>query len=122
MGRRQAPGDGRHKSVPSKQETSAIGIEQLLERTAMESLLRDLKLSARSLRKQRGFTAVAVLTLMLGIGANTTIFSTVDALLLHPYSFPNQDRLVVVWEQNRAAGMLCVVVLFGFFFVWRVLF
>lgn len=85
----------------------------------MESLLRDLKLSARSLRKQRGFTAVAVLTLMLGIGANTTIFSTVDALLLHPYSFPNQDRLVVVWEQNRAAGMSRGEVSPGNFIDWR---
>src|SRR5512132_1138627 len=71
----------------------------------MDSLLRDLKFSARSLLKHPGFTAVAVLTLALGIGANTTIFSTVDALILRPFSFPNQDRLVVVWEQNRAVGI-----------------
>ena len=70
----------------------------------MGSLLRDLKFSVRSLLKHPGFTAVVVLTLALGIGANTTIFSTVDALILHPFSFPNQDRLVVVWEQNRAVG------------------
>ena len=68
----------------------------------MESLLSDIRYAARNLIKRPGFTAIAVLTLAIGIGANTTIFSTVDALILHPFSFPNQERLVVVWEQNKA--------------------
>ncbi|MGH9928750.1 MAG: hypothetical protein ACREA9_05915, partial [Pyrinomonadaceae bacterium] len=68
----------------------------------MDSLLRDLKFSGRSLLKHPGFAAVAVLTLALGIAANTTIFSTVDALILHPFSFPNQQRLLVLWDQNLA--------------------
>ncbi|HVS81909.1 MAG TPA: ABC transporter permease [Pyrinomonadaceae bacterium] len=85
----------------------------------MGSLLRDLKFSARSLLKHPSFTAVVVLTLALGIGANTTIFSTVDALLLHPFSFPNQDRLVVVWEQNRAVGNVRGSVAPGDFTEWR---
>jgi putative ABC transport system permease protein len=85
----------------------------------MDSLLRDLKFSARSLLKYPGFAAVAVLTLALGIGANTTIFSTVDALILHPFSFPNQDRLVVVWEQNRAVGNVHGAVAPGNFTEWR---
>ena len=85
----------------------------------MGSLLRDLKFSARSLLKHPGFTAVAVLTLAIGIGANTTIFSTVDALLLHPFSFPNQDRLVVVWEQNRSVGIVRGSVAPGNFTEWR---
>ena len=85
----------------------------------MDSLLRDLKFSARSLLKHPGFTAVAVLTLAIGIGANTTIFSTVDALLLHPFSFPNQDRLVVVWEQNRSVGIVRGSVAPGNFTEWR---
>src|ERR1700694_338362 len=85
----------------------------------MHSLWRDLKFSARSLLKHPGFTAVAVLTLALGIGANTTIFSTVDALILHPFSFPNQDRLVVVWEQNRASGFGRGEVASGNFVEWR---
>ena len=72
----------------------------------MEGLLKDLRYGIRGLLKRPGFTAIAVLTLALGIGANTTIFSTVDALILHPFSFPNQDRLVVVWEQNRAVGFV----------------
>lgn len=85
----------------------------------MDSLLRDLKFSARSLLKHPGFTAVAVLTLAIGIGANTTIFSTVDALILHPFSFPNQQRLMVVWEQNRAVGIQRGSVSPGNFIDWR---
>jgi putative ABC transport system permease protein len=85
----------------------------------MDSLLRDLKFSARSLLKHKTFTAVAVLTLAIGIGANTTIFSAVDALLLHPFSFPNQDRLVVVYEQNRAVGIQRGEVAPGNFVEWR---
>ena len=85
----------------------------------MDSLLRDLKFSVRSLLKRPGFAAVAVLTLALGIAANTTIFSTVDALLLHPFSFPNQQRLLVLWEQNLAVGNTRGSVAPGNFTDWR---
>jgi putative ABC transport system permease protein len=93
--------------------------KQEARRTAMDSLLRDLKFSVRSLLKYPGFSVVAVLTLALGIAANTTIFSTVDALLLHPFSFPNQERLLVLWEQNRAVGSLRGSVAPGNFTDWR---
>jgi predicted permease len=66
----------------------------------IESLVADLRYGLRSLRRSPGFTIVCVLTLALGIGANTAIFSMVNALLLHPYSFRNLDSLVRVWEDR----------------------
>lgn len=85
----------------------------------MDSLLRDLALAARSFLKHPGFAVIAVLTLALGIAANTTIFSTLDALILHPFSFANQDRLLVLWEQNLAVGTVRGSVAPGNFTDWR---
>jgi putative ABC transport system permease protein len=70
----------------------------------MQSLFQDLRFAIRTLTKSPGFTAVAVLTLALGIGATTTIFSCVNALLLRPLPYPNQERLVAVFQTAPKKG------------------
>ena len=81
------------------------GVEQIKEdcRDArgvrlFENLCQDVRFGLRQLRKSPGFAIVAILTLTLGIAANTAIFSMVNALLLHPYDFRDLDQLVRVWE------------------------
>ncbi len=66
----------------------------------LETFLQDIRFGVRMLRKNPGFTAVAVLTLALGIGATTSIFSVVDSILLRPLPFRDPSRIMVLYERH----------------------
>ena len=65
----------------------------------MDTILRDLRLATRSLLRHSGFTAAVVVTLALGIGANTAIFSVVNGVLLRPLPYPDDAQLMTVWTR-----------------------
>src|SRR5579862_6985184 len=66
----------------------------------METLFRELRYGARTLIRSRGFATIAVLTLALGIGASTAIFSVIDAVLLRALPYPHPEQIVRVWEES----------------------
>jgi putative ABC transport system permease protein len=85
----------------------------------MDTLMQDVRYAVRQLVRSPGFTAVAVLTLALGLGANTAIFSVVDGVLLRPLPYPEPDRLAMVWVSNPAEGIDKDIASFPLFADWR---
>jgi putative ABC transport system permease protein len=85
----------------------------------MRHVLADVRFALRGLAQRRGFTAVALAILALGIGGNAAVFSVAQAVLLRPLPFREPDRLVVVWERNVSRNRLRNVANPGNYLAWR---
>jgi putative ABC transport system permease protein len=85
----------------------------------MQSFWQDLRYGARMLLKNPGFTLIAVLTLALGIGANTAIFSVINGVLLSALPYPQPEQLAMVWLDNRRQGIPDDITSYPNFVDWR---
>ncbi len=84
--------------------TRAHAVNVRLEENVLDSLGQDIKFAVRALRQAPGFALVAIVTLALGIGANTAIFSIVNGVLLKPLAFPHPEQLLRVWQVEQVNG------------------
>ncbi|MCM3901968.1 MAG: ABC transporter permease [Pyrinomonadaceae bacterium] len=85
----------------------------------MDSIIKDIRFGVRALMKRPAFTAIAVVTLALGIGANTAMFSVVNAVLLRPLPFKEPERLALVWERRANSGRANLPISGHEFAAWR---
>jgi len=87
--------------------------------TGLETLFEDFRIGARMLRKNPGFATLAVLTLAIGIGANTAIFGLANAAFFRPLPYPNAERLAFLWQNNQRTGETAGLVSYPNYADWR---
>ena len=85
----------------------------------MDSFLKDIRYGTRSLLKRPTLTFIAIITLAIGIGANSAIFSAVNALLLKPLPFPELDRVVAIWDKVPSRGVVHNEVAMANYLDWK---
>src|SRR5271168_4186909 len=85
----------------------------------LEILFADFRIGARMLRKNPGFATLAVLTLAIGIGANSAIFSLANAAFFRPLPYPHSERLAFLWQNNQRTGESAGLVSYPNFADWR---
>ena len=93
-----------HTRFGKQQPTSRTHTPLSASRLSMDKLLADTRYAFGSLRRNPGFAAIAILTLGLGIGATTSVFSVADAVVFRPLPYPEPERLVAVFEVDYASG------------------
>jgi predicted permease len=118
LGRGMSPDEARAQA-----RRSFGGVEQIKETyrdqrgfRALDTMIQDVRFGLRMLRRDAGFTAVAVLTMALGIGANTAVFSVVNAVIMRPLRFPDPQRLMVILSANQRKEFLSAE---GVYLDWR---
>lgn len=92
---------------------------RMSRRDQLRELVQDLRLGVRQLARRPAFAAVAVLTLAVGIGANSAVFSAADHVLLRPLPYRDAERVVTLWETNRIQGEMKLEVTPGNFLDWQ---
>jgi predicted permease len=107
----------RHGAPEGRQTETPVDLPSAYPRENMDILLQDLRFAARGLLRRPAFTVVAALTLALGIGANTAIFSVVNALLIRPLPYPNADRMVMIYGTQGTQGQQGIV--YADYVEWR---